>query len=73
MPSRAGAVSTSVAEGTRVLALGATEHGGDLIWQRVRIANGTEGRIAAELLTSDWGPARRALHRSRPQAAHLPP
>ena len=53
MPSRSGAVVASVAEGTRVLALGATARGGDLIWQRVRIANGTEGWIAADFLTPD--------------------
>jgi hypothetical protein len=53
VPSRSGSVIASVAEGTRVLALGATERGGDLFWQRVRIANGTEGWIAADFLTPD--------------------
>jgi hypothetical protein len=52
-PSRSAPAIASVTEGTRVLALGSTERGGDLTWQRVRIANGTEGWIAADFLTPD--------------------
>jgi hypothetical protein len=52
-PSRSAPAIASVTEGTRVLALGSAERGGDLTWQRVRIANGTEGWIAADFLTPD--------------------
>jgi hypothetical protein len=53
MPSRSAPSIASVAEGTRLLALGVAQRGEDLFWQRVRIANGTEGWIAADFLTPD--------------------
>jgi hypothetical protein len=52
-PSRSGSVIASVTEGTRLVALGGTQRGGDLQWQRVRIPNGSEGWIAADFLTPD--------------------
>jgi hypothetical protein len=53
LPSRSAPAVASVTEGMRVLALGASQRGDDLSWQRVRIANGTEGWIAADFLTPD--------------------
>jgi hypothetical protein len=53
LPSRAAPAITSLAEGTRVLALGVAQRGDDLFWQKVRIGNGTEGWIAADFLTPD--------------------
>jgi hypothetical protein len=53
LPSRTAPAITSVAEGTRVLALGVAQRGDDLFWQKVRIGNGTEGWIAADFLTPD--------------------
>jgi hypothetical protein len=53
LPSRSAPSIASVTEGTRVLALGTSQRGDDLFWQRVRIANGTEGWIAADFLTPD--------------------
>jgi hypothetical protein len=53
LPSRSAPSVASVMEGARVQGLGATERQGDLTWQRVRLANGSEGWIAIDFLTPD--------------------
>jgi hypothetical protein len=53
MPSRSSPAIASVTEGTRVQGLGTSQRGEDLVWQRIRISNGTEGWIATDFLTPD--------------------
>ena len=52
-PSRAAPSIVSVPMGTRVQALGSSEHFEDLHWQRVRVLDGTEGWIAIDFLTPE--------------------